>query len=344
MEATEGSLQVNGELDSPALRGLLAQVLDEPEGAIRPAGQERLNARVHRLRFEGEGGPRSVVVKRMGLPVAHRNALVLKRWLPAAGLSRIGPVLLGEAPLPAGGEVWHAYQDHGEWGLESGEHDAERVEAAASAIAELHVRFAGHPLLGECRLWGGDLGIHFHVSSVQDAIHALAALDPPAAAVADEDGLLRDRLLARLRHLLKDAPRRARLLEDHGGPETLLHGDLWTKNVFVAPGPQGFEARLIDWDHAAVGRVSYDLSTFLYRFPVERRAWVLEAYRRAVSGRGPSLPSPEIWNELCETAELARIANRLIWPAIGILDGGHWGWEALREVERWFEALAPVLP
>ena len=47
---------------------------------------------------------------------------------------------------------------------------------------------------------------------------------------------------------------------------------------------------------------------------------------------------------LFETAELARIANRVIWPAISALRGeeGDWPLEALAEIEGWFEALQPA--
>src|SRR5256712_10003264 len=80
------------------------------------------------------------------------------------------------------------------------------------------------------------------------------------------------------------------MLETLGGPETLLHGDLWTTNTFVATTGDGLVARLIDWDHAAVGPASYDLSTFLYRFPRRERPWILEAYRRRPPGAARVLP------------------------------------------------------
>ena len=60
-------------------------------------------------------------------------------------------------------------------------------------------------------------------------------------------------------------------MEEHGGPELMLHGDLWTTNTFVQSTAEGPVARLIDWEHAAVGPASYDLSTFLYRFAAADR-------------------------------------------------------------------------
>jgi len=125
----------------------------------------------------------------------------------------------------------------------------------------------------------------------------------------------------------------------------LLHGDLWTTNTFVTTTGDGFTARLIDWDHAAVGPPTYDLSTFLYRFPKPERPWILDAYRRAVGTAGWCLPSARDLNALFETAEYARYANRVIWPAAALLqEHAAWGWDQLAEVERWFDALEPALP
>jgi len=133
------------------------------------------------------------------------------------------------------------------------------------------------------------------------------------------------------------------MLETFGGPETLLHGDLWTTNTFVATTNDGLVARLIDWDHAAVGPASYDLSTFLYRFAKRERPWILEAYRRHVARAGGRLPPDRELNLSFETAEYARYANRVIWPAAAILQQkAAWGWEQLAEVERWFDALEPA--
>jgi Ser/Thr protein kinase RdoA (MazF antagonist) len=214
------------------------------------------------------------------------------------------------------------------------------VRAAVELIARMHTRFASHGLLGEIRLHGGDFGIHFYESNVLDAIYALEDWHPDIAQMG-----LRDRLLGRL-HTLRDAlPRRAKALAELGGPETLLHGDLWAINVFVIPTANGPHARLIDWDHAAVGPASYDLSTFLLRFPAEHRPWILELYRQAVAESGWRLPADRDLNQLFETHEYARFANRIIWPAIALeTDRTTWGIEALAEIDEWFDQLGPVLP
>jgi len=43
---------------------------------------------------------------------------------------------------------------------------------------------------------------------------------------------------------------------------------------------------------------------------------------------------------LFDTAEQARYANRVIWPALALVqDHAAWGFPELAEVERWFDAL-----
>ena len=95
---------------------------------------------------------------------------------------------------------------------------------------------------------------------------------------------------------------------------------------------------------AAVGPAVYDVSTFLMRFPSEHRPWILELYAHAVARAGWRLPSPPELNFLFETSEYARIANRVIWPAIALVrDQASWGWDTLAEVDKWFKDFKPVL-
>jgi thiamine kinase-like enzyme len=123
-----------------------------------------------------------------------------------------------------------------------------------------------------------------------------------------------------------------------------LHGDLWTTNIFVMPGEK-LRARLIDWDHIGVGQVTYDLSTYLLRFPMERRQSVLDCYQAAIEPMNWELPAAEHFNLLCETAELSRLATATLWSAINV--GEHhtdWAFAELNEISQWFEALQPLLP
>ena len=324
------------------LRRLLADLLGGADADGRLIEQETLKPhawRVVRLRFAFDGHIRAVVAKRLKPHIGRRTELLARRWLPAVGLADSGPPLLASVAESSGRSVWHLYDDLGCDELDAQHIDRARVIAATELIARIHTRFAGHALLGEIRLHGGDLGVHFYESNVRDAIYALSACRGNA-----EQQDVRDRLLKRLYALRDDLPYRARRLSERGGPETLLHGDLWTINIFVGHATGGLRARLIDWDHAAVGPVSYDLSTFLLRLPREHRSWVLNAYRQQLATAGWSLPDDRELNALFETAEYARFANRIIWPAIAIAeDKQPWGWEALSEIDEWFEHFEPVL-
>jgi hypothetical protein len=328
-----------------ALRDALAELLGP---ATHLVGSERFGARVRRLHVETVGPRRSLIVKELDPVVAHRNRMLAERWLPAVGLEGLGPGLLACVADPGGRRAWQIYEDWGDGGLDRAHTDRARVRAAVRAVAELHLRFADHPLLGECRLWGGDLGMAFYAVSTRDALRALEALVPLAARLPERTAAARERLMARLQALLDEESDRTRALEELGGPETLVHGDLWTKNVFVLEAGDRLQVRLIDWDHAAVARYSYDLSTFLIRFPSAQRPAILADYEEAVGGCGWRLPGTHALNGLFDTAERARIANRVIWPALALLRNDaplrNWALEELREVSLWFDRLAPVLP
>ncbi|HEY3215389.1 MAG TPA: aminoglycoside phosphotransferase family protein [Candidatus Eisenbacteria bacterium] len=349
IEGLERALVANGWL---RLRDLgyseLECAIGEALGGERSAklvAQETIKSRVFRLRFETKNQIRSFVVKRMNSSHARRNELVIRRWLPDLGLDGVAPDLLGVAAGRAGRWVWHVYEDLGPWELDARNPDPESVAAAVRVIASLHQRFSAHPLLAECRLYGESPGLCFSMSNVRDAVHGLERLRPPGVQLSPEQAQVRDRLLDRLLRLRDEEPMRTRALAEWGGPETFLHGDLWTSNTFVEPGVDGCRVRLIDWDHAGVGPASYDLSTFLLRFAPEHRPWILTLYREALKDGPWSLPGPCELNRLFEIAECSRYANRVIWPAIALLrDRAEWGFAELASVESWFEALQPVLP
>ena len=327
----------------PALEALVRRVTHVP-AAVKVDGN-RMKSGVYRLRCTVDGTTRSFVGKRLEPEIGRRNELVARRWLPAVGLGDAGPPLLAVAAEPDAASVWHLYADLGDCGLEDENVESDRLRLAIAAIARIHTRFAGHALIPECRLWGGDLGINFYATSVRDAITSLGAVRARKRRLGSERSSLCDRLLARLAELVDERPMRAEALRRFGGPETLLHGDLWPKNVMVHAGGREERARLIDWDHAAVGPVSYDLSTFLYRVPGHSRVPILRLYEAELGRAGWRLPSTADLNVLFETAELARIANRVIWPAVAAReDDPDWSFAELREVERWFEQLTPILP
>jgi hypothetical protein len=307
--------------------------------------EEKMKSGLYRLLCASNGMTRSFIAKRLDPNIARRNELVARRWLPAVGLGHLGPPLLTVAAERDASSVWHLYEDLGECGLDLARVGSGRVAVAVAAIARIHTRFAGHALIPECRLWGGDVGIHFYEASVRDAITSLESVRARKRRLGVECLSLCDRLLARLANLVEEQVPRAEALRRYGGPETLLHGDLWPMNVMVYENGHKMRARLIDWDHAAVGPVCYDLSTFLSRFPNRERTSILRLYEEEVGRAGWRLPSAAELNILFETAELARIANRVIWPALAARDvDADWAFAELAEVERWFEHLTPILP
>lgn len=343
IEGLDKLLQGHGQPCLAELRELLDNLEMSRGRTWRLLKQELLQPpgkRVFRLQFGCDGEVRSFVAKRLEPTVALRNELLARRWLPAIGSGRACPLLLGSAAARDGSCTWQLYEDLGRWEFELERPNRDRVRSAIELVARIHTRFGGHPLLGEVRLHGTTYGSHYLRTNVQDALGALEAVKP----AADRREVC-GRLLDRLRRLREELPERAGGLDELGGPDTLLHGDLWTINVFVSDNGGRLEARLIDWDHVGVGPVSYDLSTFLLRFPVRHRPWVLELYQQEVARAGWRLPGKQDLNVLFETTELARYANRIIWPAIAIAqDGEDWGFVELDDIETWFENLAPVLP
>lgn len=305
----------------------------------------RRGGRVCRVRTADGGPAHSVVVKRLSLLRAHRSAQATKRWLPAIGLGGAAPALLGAAASSGVAWVWHLYEDVGEVTLHDRQADQGSVDAAVALIAALHVRGAGHPLLPECRAEGQGFGIDYFLTCVGDARRLLEALRGAGAARPGEAMRVLDGLREHLDTLLADAPRRVRLFGEAGGPETMLHGDLWTTNVVVPAKSEPGPVRLIDWDHVGAGPATYDLSAFLLRFPPLDRPGVLAAYREAVGRAGWRLPPDRELNLLCDTAECARYADRIVEGAAALLqDGAEWAHDVLAEVLHWFEALEPVIP
>lgn len=367
IEGLDILLESKGQPGLSELRVIVQELLGGSEVSGRLIDEQKLlRSRVYRLRFEVEGDLRSLVVKRFSPDRAQREQLVVQRWLPAVGLAQNGSPLIAMAAERTGQYVWHVYEDLGDCTLDactSGlacidavrdrgflsslaiSPDPERIEVTVKLIAEIHARFAGHALLGECRLYGGDLGSHFYSSNVTDAIRCLESIVPPDFDLPFERLALRDRLLQRMYELLDQQSYRAQLLQEYGGADTLLHGDLSIKNTLVFPTETGLEARLIDWDHMGVGPVSYDLSNFLVQFPIQDRWRILDRYQEAMVRPEGYCLSISTWNELFETAEYARLANSVIWPAIAYLETQpDWAIDELAQLDKWFEMLEPVLP
>src|SRR5438445_3024108 len=315
------ALERSGEPGATELLEALQGVRWSGQAAGPTSALTQLKRRVYRIELGPGPGPRSLILKRSEPAIAQLNRLVAERWLPAIGLGDRCAPLLATAAERQGRWVWQIYQDLGDEILERCP-ERSRVESAVELVAELHTRAAGHLLLPEVRHHGKDLGLSFFISNVADAIRGLEALPRAAHQPSAKTMAIRDRLLDRLYPALTDAPRRAQVLKEAGGPDTLLHGDLWRENAFVTVIGNGARVRLIDWDHVGVGPFSYDLSTFLMRFSPAERPWILSRYRQAVALVGWRLPAERELNVLFETAEYARFANRVAWAAMAFRQAG----------------------
>ena len=316
-----------------ALRGRSVSVL----------ARERLKTNVHRLRVEVDGAERSLIVKWSNPVVAHRSRLLAQRWLPAAGLEDCGPPLLAVVAAPAGDGASQVYDDLPGRQLSTDQPVETEVEAAMEAIARVHTAFAEHALLPEFRVLGGDRGGDFYSANVRDAIRALRSLDfdrRRTDAIA-----ARDALLARMSDLAQEESKRVDVLAAVGGPETLLHGDLWPTNAIVLSNGGGVRVRLIDWDEAGAGPSWFDVSTLLLRFDPAHRAWILAAYRSAVDRLADwDIPGDRDLNLIFETSAFARLASLLVWSVAAAADGDA-GWlpERLAAMVEWLDAVKPVL-
>ncbi len=327
----------------------VTELLDALRTLVRDAGVDEwaseltpLKRRVYRLHLNESHGAHSVILKRSEASIAQLNRLVAERWLPALRLGDHCAALLATVADRQGRWFWQIYEDLGLDTLER-QSDHARVGATTDLIAELHGRGAAHALLPEVRHHGKDLGLGFFAANVGDAIRGLERLGGEHA--PGELRSLSDRLLRWMYPLAVEMPSRAHVLRDAGGPDTILHGDLWRHNAFATLSAGVVRVQLIDWDHVGVGPLAYDLSTFLMRFPSAERPWILDRYRGTLSLAGLRLPSEHELNVLFQTAEYARFANRVSWAAMAWLhEGAEWVPIELAEIERWFEALRPILP
>ena len=212
--------------------------------SVRLVDRERLKIDVHRLRVAGDGAERSVVVKWSDPVVARRCRLVAWQWLPAAGLEDLGPPLLGVAADPSGEGAWHIYEDLPAGRCRRTRRSKPRCRRR-SKRSRASIPHSRNTASHECRLWGGDRGIRFYSANVRDAAVALRSWTCEMRAIT-----ARDELLRRWPDLKAEQSERAQALAAPGGPETLVHGDLWPTNVLSCR--RGTRpARLIDWDEAA---------------------------------------------------------------------------------------------
>lgn len=308
-------------------------------GRVAVADVTTIRRNVHRLTLDGASHP-NVVVKRLSAPHAQLEQMVTGRWLPAVGLDALGPPRLVAVGDPDGRHAWHVYDDLGRRGLDRRDIDHASLTAAMEKVAELHVAFSRNPVLPEARFAGRDVGVWFYVNSVRDALRAVDLLRPPAVELSSEDETVRDRVLDLLTQLVDDEPERVRMLEERAGPVTLVHGDLTRANVFVLDEQGRHRVCLIDWDRCGVAPAAFDISTQLAYHAEPQRQMVLDAYIAAMAERGCRFPADLDWERLVSTFQAGRLANQVIWVAMGIHEGTGWTCEHLKV---WRDELAAAV-
>ena len=321
------------------LESVLAEVLCHAEQELTiTAVQDLKKTRVVRIDYVKNCDAGSVVAKRLTSHGARGEQSALRHWLPVVGLQAIAIRLLAHVDFDDGASAWHVYEDLGDWSLAGRSTTPDEVSIALAAVARLHRESVDHPVLEECRAKGADRGMSFYETFVRRALCGLESLDE----LPSHFGAIRARLLEHFHTLDAQGASRAEHMIEFGGPDVLLHGDLWTGNVFVLPGATGFSARLIDWDKSGVGSAVYDLSAFLSRYSPADRPWVLAAYR--ASRYDWQLPNDRELNRLFETVEHARIANAITWIAEACADpAAQWAFERLDELSTWVAPIEPML-
>lgn len=304
------------------------------------SGYRALSADVYRLTLTTDR-PASVVMKRLDPAVAHRDRLLVRRWLPAVGLADAGPPLLATV-CDREGHAWSVY----EW-LDGPFRDRVPPEPGdinrlVDVVSSMHVRFAGHPLVAEVRHYGAHLGAGAYIGQLDDAMVALAAARRDARVRAHVAGALLTDLERAVNGAQKEVPTVLTLLREVGGPDTLLHGDLWPQNVAAGPG----WLRLIDWDRLGVGPAIYDLSTLLLRLPPAARRRALDRYLTHVVAVGWPLPAVCEVVFLSTAVERARLATLISWRVLDLLqapDAPAVSWAAgqLRSIRTWWHQVDP---
>lgn len=328
----------NGAAGEP-MTELLPALASASGSTVQMLSNVRLKRGVHRL--ELAGAIRStVVVKRIRNWKSRLEVLVTDRWLPDAGLGGLGPPRLAAHAEPDGRHVWHVYDDLGPWGLDRPDVDDTSIKAAMERAADLHSRFAGHAMLPEPRFASGDLGTYFYSRSVRDAVRSVTQIGSSGPALSSAEQRVRDDVLERLHTLLDQEQERVQMIEQDAGPETLLHGDLTTANVFVRPIDGDPSVRIIDWDHAGIGPAAFDLSTHVSYYPPGQRRQVLDHYTKAMAERGYPFGEHVDWARLLATFEAGRLANQIIWVAICILQRDGWTFD---DLAAWGRSLAAVM-
>ncbi len=288
--------------DQEAARALLEEGLRAHFG--RPLRVARLECLplttsshdIDRLRVTlGSGERLSVIFKRLRpghkLYGNEREVLVYRRLLRGGGLG--APALYASAYDEAAGRYWLFLEDVGGASLKGA--TTEAWYAAARWLGELHAAYGGRE--EELRALGclGEHGPDYFHCLAETARDFLRLGGVPGA-VARFDGLMSgfDGVVAELARQ----------------PRALVHGDVFTGNLMVQPGPR---VRAIDWESAAVGLPALDLAHLLDGWEEQHRGKVLAEYLAGFARRSPAPLDRGALARSLELCELLTLLRHLGW-------------------------------
>jgi len=94
-------------------------------------------------------------------------------------------------------------------------------------------------------------------------------------------------------------------------PRVLVHGSYRRDNILVEPGSEAPRIAPIDWEHAALGSVLYDMAFLTTNHTRERAEELLGLFRAAAAEHGRSVPDGEEAWELVVTLRMHRLLRSL---------------------------------
>lgn len=116
-------------------------------------------------------------------------------------------------------------------------------------------------------------------------------------------------LAARLSGVLADYERLVEVLARQ--PRTLVHGSFRPQNILVADRDGSRRICVVDWEHAALGSVLYDLAFISQGFRAAELDALVGAWRREAEARGVPLPDEARLPYLLDCFRLAKVVRSL---------------------------------
>jgi hypothetical protein len=93
---------------------------------------------------------------------------------------------------------------------------------------------------------------------------------------------------------------------------TLVHGDLYCKNIMVQPGPR---IRPIDWDYAAIGVAGWDMAQLVAGWGPEKRSHFIKVYLDEFALRDTTVVTLDrrVFERTLAHCEIMRVLQALSW-------------------------------